>query len=103
MEQEQFIQRLKEVAVIKPFNNKNLREGFEVREIKHKPKTCEDCGKVTKDRRIWNRICITPVEPHWRKTCSSCNLTQNPVTKEYSVSNATVGSVFREFLSNRNK
>jgi hypothetical protein len=103
MDQELFIQRLKEVAVIKPLNSKNPSEGYEVKKIKHTAKPCDDCGKQVVNRRIWNRLFFTPIEAHWRKTCSGCNKTLHPELKTYSLSNNGVTSVFRQFLSNRNK
>ena len=103
MKQDEFIQQLQALAVVKPLNKDNLSEGFEVKKIKHLPKACDDCGKQVVNRRIWNRLFFTPIEAHWRKTCSGCNKTQHPITKSYSLSNIGVTSVFREFLNKRDK
>lgn len=125
MKQEQFIQQLEQLAEIKPVkvpvhgnrreareacdifrngetvyidnkNNKTL--GYEIKRLKTVKTACEDCGKQVQDRRIWNRIMYTPSR-HWRKTCSSCNLTQHPETKQFTVSNNRVLEVFREYLN----
>jgi hypothetical protein len=103
MKQDEFLQQLQALADIKPLNKDDPREGFEVKRIKHLPKSCDDCGKQVINRRIWNRLFFTPIEAHWRKTCSGCNKTLHPELKTYSLSNNGVTSVFRQFLSNRNK
>jgi hypothetical protein len=103
MKQDEFVQQLQALAVVKPLNKDNPHEGFEVKKIKHLPKPCSDCDKMVINRRIWNRLFFTPIEPHWRKTCSGCNKTQHPETKTYSLSNNGVTSVFREFLNKRDK
>jgi hypothetical protein len=101
MKPELFDQRLRELAVVRPINNKNPTEGVEIRHVKQSKTSCGDCGKQVVDRRIWNRVLWTP-ERHWRKTCSACNLTQHPVTRQYTVSNNTVLMVYRDYLANSN-
>ncbi len=81
----------------------NPTQGVKIKKLKHEYKSCEDCGKICQDRRVWKRIVLNPVEPHWRETCSSCNLTRHPETKDFSVSNANVFSIFNEYLNKRNK
>ena len=76
---------------------------IKIKKLKHEAKSCEDCGKMCLDRKIWRRIVGNPVHPHWRETCSSCNLTKHPETGTYSVSNAKVFAVFYEHLNNRDK
>jgi hypothetical protein len=98
MKQDEYLTQLKTLARIRPLNNKNATEGFEVFQIKYEKKPCEDCGKMVVDRRIWNRVLWTP-DRHWRKTCSSCNLNQHPVTKEYTVSNSNVLLVYKDYLA----
>jgi hypothetical protein len=129
MEQKQFIERLSSIAHlrrVKPPVTANIRSASEpneiyrhgqsqiidkdnndtwnwtIKELKHQAKPCEDCGKQVINRRIWRRIFLKP-ERHWRTTCSGCNLTQHPETKQYAVANSNVTSIFREWLNAKDK
>jgi hypothetical protein len=102
MDNELFIQRLKELAQLKPVNRTNPSEGFEIKQIKHQAKPCDDCGKEVINRRIWNRVLFTP-ERHWRKTCSGCNLNQHPETGKYTISQNGAKAFFSTFINNRDK
>jgi hypothetical protein len=129
MDNDLFLQRLQQLATVKPvkpprnpgvrdaaesniiFRNgdtfeidkkKNSTLNWAVTSIKHDYKPCEDCGKQILNRRIWHRIFQQPTA-HWRTTCSGCNLTQHPETKQYVVANSSVTSVFREWLNTRDK
>jgi hypothetical protein len=89
-----------EIIVIDKNNNSTLN--WFVKEVKHQPKQCNDCGKQVVNRRIWRRIFYTP-DRHWRTTCSGCNLTQHPESGKYVVPNNIVVTVFRDWLSKRDK
>ena len=129
MDKDLFLKQLEQFAVIKPVRvakSGNLREADEpneifrngktfvidkdnnstlnwtIKEVKQNYRPCEDCGKQVVNRRIWRRVFYTP-DRHWRTTCSGCNLTQHPETKEYVVANSSVTTVFCEWLNTKDK
>jgi hypothetical protein len=65
-------------------------------------KTCDDCGVEVEDRRVSTTLHSFP-KRHWRKNCHGCRRTQDPDTKEFSISTPQAQAYFTAYLKNRNK
>lgn len=130
MKQELFIQLLEQYAELK-FNREAVSSGeqtartpveiierqgeqFEVstknnptwnvkiKQLKPIVKSCDDCGLEVKDRRVSATLHSFP-QTHWRKNCHSCRQTQDPVTKQFTISTPSAQAYFTAYLKNRDK
>lgn len=88
-----------EVSITK---NSNPTQSVKIKRLKPQAKMCEDCGKICEDRVIYRKLYTDPVK-HWRETCNGCQLTRNPTTKQFSISNSIVNHYFQQILQKRNK
>lgn len=129
MNNEEFLQRLKEIAYVKPireatgpairmptepepvFRNgkefliskdNNPTQAYQVTRLKPITKPCEDCGLVVENRVVSHKIYSFP-HAHWRTNCENCRRTKNPETGKFDVDFKQSQSVFISFFSNRNK
>ena len=111
MDQELFLQRLNDLAVLKRIKvakSANVREAdtacdvfrngetliidkdnnstwaWEIKRLKPIVKPCEDCGRECQDRIVTKSLYSFP-QKHWRQHCNGCNRVQNPNTKEYTL------------------
>lgn len=109
MKNEDFLNKLSDLADVKPINppstpsrreadepNEILRDGktfwvdkntnptwaYEIKKLKQ-PQSCSDCGKKNARGRVVNiRLCEYP-KPHWSKSCNICKQHYNPLTGEF--------------------
>lgn len=81
-------------------NNPTLN--IAVKSIKHKAKSCEDCGQTVCDRRVVQGRYQYP-EPHWRKHCLVCNQVFNPLTGQYDIQYRSAQPFFTTYLKKRDK
>jgi hypothetical protein len=127
MENNLFIQRLKELADIKrikPPGSSGIRKGeesneifrngelrsigedhndtwaYQIKQLKPIVKPCEDCGVECKNRVVNKTLYIFP-KRHWRTHCSVCNRVQNPETKQFDLLPMKAQSHFISFFKKK--
>ena len=81
---------------------KNYTVPIELVKLKIQARSCEDCGQEVTDRKVNMRILSSP-EPHWRRSCTHCRRTFNPLTEKFDLNNAGVGNFFVAYLRDRDK
>lgn len=61
---------------------------------------CEDCDKIVANRIINYRWNQKPY-PHWKESCTGCNMWKSPDTGKFDSCNASVRSIInKEFIDN---
>ena len=85
---------------IKP--KKNYTVPIEIVKLKIQPRSCEDCGLEVTDRKVNVRVLQSP-KPHWRRSCTHCRRTWNPLTEKFDLNNAGVGNFFVAWLKGSDK
>ena len=94
------IEREGQKIAISHTNNPTWHIG--IKKLKPIVKACEDCGKMVKDRKVFINVYAYP-QPHRRKNCHSCKKTQDPITKEFTISTVTAQVYFTAYLNKRDK
>ncbi|CAB5225733.1 hypothetical protein UFOVP758_10 [uncultured Caudovirales phage] len=130
MKQEEFIERLSQIAELtafrppttasQPRSKEDLlvieRQGEQLEiDPKHNPtwavivkkfkpvvRACEDCGNMVKDRRVQTTLYSYP-KPHWRSNCVQCRKTQDPETKQFDIPTQSAQPFFTAYLNKRDK
>jgi hypothetical protein len=75
----------------------NPSVGPEILELKPCVKPCEDCGKELSEPRKIECKKYDSAGGHWRTRCVNCTNFKHPLTKEYSVSQASSHQFFLDF------
>ena len=94
------IQRGLDCIVLDQKDNETL--SYQVKKLKTKSKQCQYCDNVVKDQ-IFSKRWLGYPAPHWREKCHSCNLTRNPETGEFELTDYRSNIVFTTFLRDKNK
>lgn len=66
-------------------NGTNPTTPIEIIKIKIAAVNCTDCGRHCENGRKTETKKFNTHEPHWRKTCVTCKMSQNPFTGEWDV------------------
>lgn len=77
--------------------NNNSTWGYEIKKMKPCENRCEHCGCQVTNQVIAMKWYHSPQE-HWRKTCTSCKMTYNPITKKFDIPYQMSQQFFYEFL-----
>jgi hypothetical protein len=129
MERKLFLQRLEQLAELKPIKppatakrreadgpeviqrgldtivldqKENETLAYRVKRLKEKSRPCEHCDRVVKDQTIAIRFLGYP-EPHRRETCSTCRKTKNPETGAFDLFDLQANNFFTSYFRKRNK
>jgi hypothetical protein len=73
-----------------------------IRAFKTLPKTCDDCGRQCLNRVVTIKQSVYP-QLHWRRRCTSCKMTQNPLTGQFELEDTRVGGFFKQYFLNNAK
>ena len=74
-----------------------------IKEMKIKPKHCEDCGEwCEKGRQTEMRIAVQP-QKHWRTKCVTCNKWKHPKTGEFCLTGYNVATYWKDYFKKQGK
>jgi hypothetical protein len=73
---------------------------LEIKQIKHQERPCEYCDRVVVNQRITQTLNRWP-QPHWRRSCSTCGLTQNPNTGQFELRGNGIANQFVSMFKNK--
>jgi hypothetical protein len=68
-----------------------------IKKLKAKPRACDDCGQVVKNRVVHCNIHYEP-EPHFRHGCNQCRRIKDPTTGEYSIHFTGANNWFKAYF-----
>lgn len=95
---EELIERSNEQEFLEKYGGKNPTMALEIKKVHVAAVTCEDCGKhCPNGRRVEAKQHESNNVIHWRKRCVTCNMTQNPWTKNYDLKPGQAGIAWNDY------
>jgi len=95
--QEEKYQEEHQEVFLDMFNGVNPTTPIAVIKIKIAAVDCEDCGRHCENGRKTETKRYNTHEPHWRKACVTCKMSQNPFTGEWDVPSSRSALVWHDW------
>ena len=73
---------------------------LEIKRIRYQERPCEYCERVVVNQRITQVLHRFP-QPHWRRSCSGCGLTQDPTTGQFDLRGTGIANHFVSLFKNK--
>lgn len=73
---------------------------LEIKRIKYQERPCEYCERSVVNQRITQALHRYP-QPHWRRSCSGCGLTQDPLTGQFVLRGTGIANHFVSVFKNK--